>query len=67
MPIGSGIPALVGVAGLVSWIAAGLVNVIGYNYSFERPAGISALLSSALFSLGVVLEAVMTSGIFAGA
>ncbi len=66
MIFGSGIFALIGMVGLVSLIAAGLVSAVGCHHLFEQPTGASAILSKSLFSLGAVLEGVMIVGIFAG-
>lgn len=66
MTLGSGIFALIGIMGLVSLVAAGLVSAVGSHHLFEQPTGASASLSKSLFSLGSVLEGVMIVGIFAG-
>ena len=66
MPFAPGTFALIGMTGLVSLIAAGLVSAVGCHHLFEQPTGVSVLLSKSLFSLGAVLEGVMIVGIVAG-
>ncbi|MDP9573921.1 UNVERIFIED_ORG: putative membrane protein [Agrobacterium larrymoorei] len=56
----------IGSVGLLSWMLAGVISIVGYRQSFHTWRRLSTHIATGLVAVGTILEAVLLIGLASG-